>query len=104
MSLPNGSLSTSGGVSAARSAGVCTPIQRAVCTEPSWLTNDTQALLGCTFCGTPRFGTTMTPRCGSYEQLSAEKIEPKTFTFGEMGAKVPPVAGTTGIPSGLPTE
>src|SRR5688500_13863818 len=25
-----------------------------------------------TFCGTPRFGTTMTPRSASYEQLSAE--------------------------------
>ena len=26
----------------------------------------------CTFCGTTRFGTTITPRVASYEQLSAE--------------------------------
>ncbi len=50
---------------AARSAGFCTPIQRAVWTEPSWLMNETQALLVWTFCGTPRFGTTITPRSAS---------------------------------------
>ena len=48
------------------------PTQRAVCTEPSWLMNEIHALLVCTFCATPRFGTTMTPRAASYEQLSAE--------------------------------
>ena len=72
MSLPYGSFSTSGGVRTLRSAGLCTPIHRAVCTEPSWLMNDTQALFVCTACGTPRLGTTMTPRVESYEQLSAE--------------------------------
>jgi hypothetical protein len=72
MSLPYGSFSTSGGVRAARSGGFCTPIHRAVCTEPSWLMNETQALFVWTFCGTPLFGTTITPRSASYEQLSAE--------------------------------
>ena len=73
MSLPYGSLSTSGGVSAARGApAFCTPIQRAVCTDPSWLSSEIQALLTCTFCGTPRLGTTIRLRTGSYEQLSAE--------------------------------
>ena len=73
MSLPSGSFRTSGGVLLARCGpGVAMPIQRAVCTEPSWLRNEIQALFACTFCGTPRFGTTITPRSGSYEQLSAE--------------------------------
>jgi hypothetical protein len=72
MSLPNGSFSTSGGARPGRCAGPCTPIQRAVCTDPSWLMNETHASFGCTVCGTPRFGTTMTPRSASYEQLSAE--------------------------------
>ena len=35
MSEPKGSFNTSGGVKAARSAEFCTPIQRAVWTEPS---------------------------------------------------------------------
>ena len=66
MSLPSGSLSTSGGTLVLRwSPGFCTPIQRAVCTEPSWLMNEIQALLVCTFCPTPRLGTTITPRSGS---------------------------------------
>ena len=46
------------------SPGFWTPIQREVWTEPSWLMNDTQALLVWTFCATPRFGTTMRPRAG----------------------------------------
>ena len=65
MSLPSGSLSTSGVVMLVRwSPGFCTPIQRAVCTDPSWLMNETQALLVCTFWATPRLGTTITPRAG----------------------------------------
>ena len=73
MSLPSGSLSTSGGVMVARcSPGFWMPIQRAVWTDPSWLMNEIQALLVCTFCPTPRLGTTMRPRAASYEQLSAE--------------------------------
>ena len=47
------------------SPGFWMPIQRAVCTEPSWLMNEIQALLVWTFCATPRLGTTMTPRPGS---------------------------------------
>jgi hypothetical protein len=72
MSLPYGSLRISGGDKDARSPGIWIPIHRAVCTDPSWLMSDTQALFACTFCGTPRFGTTITPRVASYEQLSAE--------------------------------
>ena len=65
MSLPEGSLSTSGGVMFVRwSPGFWMPIQRAVWTDPSWLMNDTQALLVCTFCPTPRFGTTIRLRDG----------------------------------------
>ena len=65
MSLPSGSFRTSGGVMLLRwSPGFWMPIQRAVWTEPSWLMNEIQALLVCTFCATPRFGTTMTPRAG----------------------------------------
>src|SRR6476619_4244746 len=55
MSLPYGSFRTSGGVSDARSAGFWTPIHRAVWTEPSGFSNETHALLVCTFWGTPRF-------------------------------------------------
>ena len=72
MSLPSGSFRTSGGVLARCGPGFWMPTQRAVWTEPSWLRNEIHALLVCTFCATPRFGTTITPRTGSYEQLSAE--------------------------------
>ena len=66
MSLPSGSFSTSFGVRLSRCApGFCRPIQRAVCTDPSWLMNDTQALLVWTFCPTPRLGTTIRSRVGS---------------------------------------
>ena len=66
MSLPSGSFSTSGGFRLFRwSPGFWMPIHRAVWTDPSWLMNDTQALLVWTFCPTPRFGTTITPRAGS---------------------------------------
>ena len=63
-----------GGVSRIRpnQSGFWMPTQRAVCTDPSWLMNEIHALLVCTFWATPRLGTTITPRCGSYEQLSAE--------------------------------
>jgi len=44
MSLPSGSFNTSGGARVTRSAGFCTPIQRAVCTEPSWFMNEIHAL------------------------------------------------------------
>ncbi|HEY7770983.1 hypothetical protein [Longimicrobium sp.] len=104
ISLPYGSFSTSAGVSLGRSAWPCTPIQRAVCTDPSWLMNDTQASLARTFCGTPRFGTTITPRSASYEQLSAEKMAPNTFTLDEIASNSRPGVTVAGMPSGLPTE
>ena len=66
MSLPDGSFSTSGGVRLVRwSPEFWMPIHRAVCTDPSWLMNEIQPLLVCTFWPTPRFGTTITPRTGS---------------------------------------
>src|SRR5262245_63384549 len=66
--------------------------------------NDTNALLVCTFWPTLRFGTTITPRPGSYEQLSAEKIAPYTFTFEDIGVKVALGAGAIGRPRRLPTK
>ena len=84
--------------------GFWTPIQREVWTEPSWLSSVIHASLVCTFCPTPRFGTTMTLRTGSYEQLSAEYTEPYTFTFDDIGLNVPSAAGVIGRPKALPTE
>ena len=80
------------------------PTQRAVWTEPSWLMNEIHALLVCTFCATPRFGTTITPRVGSYEQLSAEYTDPYTLTLLEIGLNMPSAAGLIGIPRRFPTK
>src|SRR5262245_48162133 len=105
MSLPSGSLSTSGGVIFARwSPGFCTPTHRDVCTEPSWFRNVIQASLVLTFCPTPRFGTTMTRRTGSYEQLSAEYTDPYTLTLFDIALNAPSAAGLIGMPRRLPTK
>src|SRR6185295_10961198 len=105
MLLPEGSFSTSGGVMLSRGAPeFCTPTQREVCTEPSWLRKVIQASLVRTFCPTPRFGTTMTLRTGSYEQLSAEYTEPNTLTLFDIGLKAPSAAGLIGMPRRLPTK
>src|SRR5262245_36123303 len=79
-------------------------MKRDVCTDPSWLRNVTHALLVCTFCPTPRLGTTITPRAGSYEQLSAEYTDPYTLTLADIGSKAPSAAGLIGRPSRLPTK
>jgi hypothetical protein len=53
-------------------------------------------LFGCTALGTLRFGTTIKFRTGSYEQLSAEWMDPYTFTFEDIGLKVALPSGTIG--------
>jgi hypothetical protein len=49
-----------------------TPSRFGLSTAPLNEGPEIQALLVCTVCPTPRFGTTITPRVASYEQLSAE--------------------------------
>src|SRR3954467_8916592 len=105
MLLPPGSLRTSGGTMLSRCApAFWRPIQRDVCAEPSWLRKVIHESLVRTFWPTPRLGTTMTLRTGSYEQLSAEYTDPYTFTLLEIGVKAPSVAGVIGRPRRCPTE